>query len=682
MTVRARLGLAIGSLAAILISISLTALWQNQRARDLQQEAAAQAQALVRNLGPLTAAVQDLQVDVLQVQQFLTDAAATHHQDSFDEAAKYAADVPKQIATIRAIAPRVRDAGKPDAANRMEAQASAIAQAFPAYNGLGIRMAHVYIDSGTDAGNALMEQFDPLAEGMSKQLDALLGVIHGLVEERGTAAEAALAASTAQLERSELIVGLLVGLGLLICAASGLLVAFGVTRPLLRLVRDMRHEAGDDATVRLHGSEISAMRAALDVFRANNAARLRLESEQMLEREAARREAAAAKTQALRGMADTIEAETKSAVDLFAVQAAGMTATSVQMGEAAERAGAQSDDAAQVAGLALARGEAVAEAAMQLSAAINEISAQVTRSTAIVGQAVTAGAETRQSIDALGERVAKIGAVADIIADIARKTNLLALNATIEAARAGEAGKGFAVVASEVKALAIQTARSTEEIGRNIVEVRGATQHAAASVQGMERTVTDIEAVAGSIAAAVEQQHASTSEISRAIGEAANLTQRLAGLVSNVAGECGITRSAAVETRGRIAELESAMTGLKSTLVRSVRTATEDVDRRTERRERVSLPCTVTLPGAAAQQGEVIDLSDIGAGIAGVDTAQPGTRGQLVITGLGYALPFRVVAVRGELPRIMGVALELDQATAARFRGVPAKLAREALAAA
>src|SRR6185437_3442066 len=119
----------------------------------------------------------------------------------------------------------------------------------------------------------------------------------------------------------------------------------------------------------------------------------------------------------------------------------------------------------------------------------------------------------------LNERVAEIGAVAEIIGEIAAKTNLLALNATIEAARAGDAGKGFAVVASEVKALATQTARSTEEITRHIGEVRTATGASVAAVGRIEQTIGEINAIAGSIAAAVEEQGAATAEIARNVNQ-------------------------------------------------------------------------------------------------------------------------------------------------------------------
>src|SRR5262249_37569572 len=116
-----------------------------------------------------------------------------------------------------------------------------------------------------------------------------------------------------------------------------------------------------------------------------------------------------------------------------------------------------------------------AVAADELTSSIAEIGRQLSATAEIVRNAVTEARGTNEQIGGLAQAAQKIGDVVKLIHAIAGQTNLLALNATIEAARAGEAGKGFAVVASEVKSLAVQTAKATEEITRQIAAVQAST---------------------------------------------------------------------------------------------------------------------------------------------------------------------------------------------------------------
>jgi methyl-accepting chemotaxis protein len=87
--------------------------------------------------------------------------------------------------------------------------------------------------------------------------------------------------------------------------------------------------------------------------------------------------------------------------------------------------------------------QAVAGAAEETAASIQEIAHNSSQAAKVASAAVEAAARTSLTIDKLGESSMGIAAVLATITSIAEQTNLLALNATIEAARAGEAGKGF-----------------------------------------------------------------------------------------------------------------------------------------------------------------------------------------------------------------------------------------------
>jgi methyl-accepting chemotaxis protein len=168
-----------------------------------------------------------------------------------------------------------------------------------------------------------------------------------------------------------------------------------------------------------------------------------------------------------------------------------------------------------------------------VSASIDEIGRQTSRSTAVAGQAVAQTDQTSTVVQGLAESGRKIGDVVKLIQDIAGQTNLLALNATIEAARAGDAGRGFAVVASEVKSLATQTAKATEEITVQVSAVQSATDEAVSSIKAISQTINQINAITTAIATAVEQQGAATREISRSVQDAADGTQSVS---VNIAG--------------------------------------------------------------------------------------------------------------------------------------------------
>ena len=136
-------------------------------------------------------------------------------------------------------------------------------------------------------------------------------------------------------------------------------------------------------------------------------------------------------------MAEKIETETGIALDQIGARTAAMATTADEMRASSARTGGSAPNAATAAQQALANAQTVASAAEQLTASIREIGGQVSQSTAVVGRAVEAGARDATDDQALNEQVGRIGAVADMISEIAAKTNLLALNATIEAARAG-----------------------------------------------------------------------------------------------------------------------------------------------------------------------------------------------------------------------------------------------------
>ncbi|MFD1628061.1 methyl-accepting chemotaxis protein [Azospirillum griseum] len=400
--------------------------------------------------------------------------------------------------------------------------------------------------------------------------------ITDLVAEQKNGIAAASGATGRMLDNSRLTqIGVSVASVIVSILVVWLYVGRSLVRRLLLLKSSMgRIAAGDlDTDIALDGrDEIAEMGAALRVFR--DTAR---EVEQTrAQAEVERSRAAGERRQAMLTIADQFESGVKIVVETVSAAANQMHETASTMVDTAQDTERQAGSAADAAQQASSNVDSAASAAHQLSASISEISRQVTESATITGQAARDAERTDVTMHSLNDAAARIGAVLDLITDIAGQTNLLALNATIEAARAGEAGKGFAVVAQEVKQLASQTAKATDQIAGQVNAMQTATTDAVSAIRNIGATIARLNDIATGIAAAVEEQGAATAEIARNVQQAAGGTARASqdiGLVRTAAGQTGQSAQAVLSVAGQVSTETNRLLQQIDSFLRQVRSA-------------------------------------------------------------------------------------------------------------
>jgi methyl-accepting chemotaxis protein len=452
-------------------------------------------------------------------------------------------------------------------------------------------------------------------------------------------AEATRAVATDEMvstEKYSMSVGLGVGIVLI---ATCIFSIVTIARPMRALSRSMLELANGNFQVVLPGvgrkDEIGDVAGAVETFKVKAAEKAR--NEAILDEE--RRQAAEQnKAKALKEMAETVERETNSAVGQVAAGTGRMAKNASLLSDSALLLEKNSSSVAAAAEEALANAQTVAKASSQLSTSIAEIASQVNSSRELTLEAVSASTQAQVTIAKLSEAAGKVGAVTNLISEIAGQTNLLALNATIEAARAGEAGRGFAVVAGEVKSLAEQTAKATSEIARQITEIQDATRASVESIKGIGEVIRNVDAVSSTIAKAIEEQNIVTVEISRTVEETSLAAREVASQIISVSNEATETGRRAAEIRDGSADIASNVDELRATLVRVIRTSTSDVDRRISSRIDLGRPATLKSQGKSAR----VTVRDLSLGGAMINETCPGVPVnapiQLVIDGIAAEL--------------------------------------------
>ena len=484
---------------------------------------------------------QDLQLQVANVWQFLTDASLTKDRNAIDKDAKLAYDKAELIIS------KLLEMNKDDRESFTRLQA--IQQSLPVMWRTGVTMVDAYGKSFAE-GNKVMEEYD-------KVCDRVINSAAELTDKSKKDGRSQMGVVDGELSRLTSRVSYGGGIAAVMGVITIILV-FLLRRSIVgkigRIVEGGSHLANFDLSWQFDASgndEIARVGGMLNQHLSE------------MHRVMGRITSTSARVAAAANQLQATAGEIAGASEEVIAQSA-MVATA-----GAEMAGTSGDIAQNC--LRAAEG---AERASQSARNGGEV---VEKTVAVMSQIADKVQESARTVESLGARSDQIGAIIGTIEDIADQTNLLALNAAIEAARAGEQGRGFAVVADEVRALAERTTRATREIGEmikaiqgetrdavlamelGVVQVAAGTREAAASGEALRDILGHVDAVAlqvNQIATAAEEQTATTNEISGNI-------QSITGMVQRTAGGARDSACAAAELNGNAEELQQLVRNFK-----------------------------------------------------------------------------------------------------------------------
>jgi methyl-accepting chemotaxis protein len=126
-------------------------------------------------------AFKDIEKDVVQVQQWLTDISATRGKDGlndgFDEAAKFAKKFEEDHAKAKAAAEELNLTDVVTALDSLKSK-------FDPYYTTGQAMAKSYIESGPAGGNKMMGEFDGVAAAIGESVEALGKIVEPLTVQK------------------------------------------------------------------------------------------------------------------------------------------------------------------------------------------------------------------------------------------------------------------------------------------------------------------------------------------------------------------------------------------------------------------------------------------------------------------------------------------------------------------
>jgi methyl-accepting chemotaxis protein len=485
----------------------------------------------------------DMQLQVIQVQQWLTDISATRGLPGFDDGFKEA-EINARL-FIDGAAEFKKKFG--DENNRSETEKiELLITSFNEYYDIGKGMAKEYISKGPEAGNVYMGTFDRIAIKLHEHVDILVKSQTAELENNMLK----ISNTSQNLLYTMIIVGLIL---VSIAVFTGAMVTRSIIKPLNIVLNSIGLVGKGDLTTKTRiesNDEFGKIGKSIDMTIDN------LHS---------------VMTEIMEGT-DTVASsatELSATSTQIAASAEEMTAQSATVATATEQATTNVSSISSAAEEMSGSANAVAIAIEEMNSSLNEVSSNCQKELKIVTEATAHARSSKEIMRMLNVSAKDIGKVIGVINDIADQTNLLALNATIEAASAGEAGNGFAVVASEVKVLSKQTTQATLEIAKQIENMQNNTVAAVEAIELITKIIEEVNTISQTIVSAIEEQSATVNEIAKNVSHvntgaqevARNVSESAQGL-SEIAKNIGGVSIAATDTAHGVAQVKESANAL------------------------------------------------------------------------------------------------------------------------